>query len=323
MPRLPNIDMPFINLEEAPLSHYRGFLVYEKSGHVLTYNNGYYICSQKLKGKCSNTAESNIRLDIFKKELQAITPVFKADEKSLKNIFYELEKIKIDIVVKIDEEAETKINLMNDTLVVMEQDLKKDVKFKLSDIQTLKSIYLELLKIAYPHLLISIFQECIKTFGGLHPEPVMNQVMQLLIQKVYLNDNGKILKIKFEGWGDYMFQYLSKKLPDYLRNLKVPIVDRRQFADLDVMKTLYYFKRNFYRDTLSCSLFSSRYQEEKFIESMFLYIKNAKPKEFLNVWYFLKDYWRTSNAYFNPVLIDTKDLSKIRKVNQFKIKMVS
>src|SRR5680860_1337727 len=118
-----------------------GQLVYEKSDHTLTFSNDYFICSKKCKKLCNDKTELSIKYRDLEKKFTYLLPNFKIPETLARDMFYELDKIGVDIRKTIEEEINLCRQTMDATLLCIKQDLDDNRKIKPSDNEILKEGY--------------------------------------------------------------------------------------------------------------------------------------------------------------------------------------
>jgi len=130
-----------------------------------------------------------------------------------------------------------------------------------------------------------------------------------MIEKMYINDDGKILKIKLQGLADYAFAYLCFKNHEFLSNWKISIVERIQFKSLNFANVLRYFEKNKYHNALDFTVFKSEYAEREQIKRLFSVMNNFSPKEKLRYWRFLIDHYLKD--IIEPYIFDPVSYKKI------------
>ena len=291
-------------IQSAPIFN-GGMIVYESSGHILTPFKDCYSCAEKQKRDCSNEKEIMLNRDNFERKFRRYTNDLKIDKKAGTNIHFDIQKDCADLMAKLVNEIEVKRENMDITLKVMEQDLKLGNKIKPSDLAFLKEEFWDILKINYPAVLIYFMQSVLHFLTEFKYNTKVrgfDNLFEDMVEKIYISDSGKITKIKFEGLGDYLFQYIEKKIPGYMSKYKIPITERRSFPSLNVDEVMEYFKQNDFRDTITYTNYRSGYYEEKAKKELSKNIKNFKPKQIIEIGYHLKDYlWKDPVVYFTPV----------------------
>ena len=75
------MDMISTKYKRPPSFFPKGVLRFSESGHVLTTNGKYYVCSQKQKGKCE-LKEATIRADNFERTFSRLGKKLEIPEKS-------------------------------------------------------------------------------------------------------------------------------------------------------------------------------------------------------------------------------------------------
>jgi len=292
-------------LSNAPVFN-RGNLVYKNSGHTLTHLNGYFMCSQRQKGKCVNRTEENIKVKNFERRFERYIEKLKIDEETARKLFYEIDRRGVDLREKIEPQETRQKNNMDICIKAIEKDIKDKKKIKTGDITFFKEAYINTLKINYEKYLLLLIMDSLKFFGkpGTKTKK-MAEWFATFVNKIYLSDTGKILSLKMEGIGDYIFKLIENRIPGYLKMAEVNITERINFPSLDLVKVMDYFRENNYRDTLSFFPFGSKYAEEKQAKQLLEWSKKAEEKELVKILYFLKDISKSPFA-----LLDLKMYSK-------------
>lgn len=284
----------------------KGMLVYEKSGHILTTLKKYYSCAEKQKNKCSNIEEKMLNRENFERKYKRYLDDLKIDKAIGVKIHYNIEKEAADMRARLFNEMSEKRNNMALTLKAMEQDLKHEGKLKARDIDFLKEEFSDILKINYPAFLVFEMQVVLSFLTSIDHNnygPGFENVIETMTEKIYISDSGKITKIKLEGLGDLLFQYLENKIPSCMNKFKIPIIDRIKFPSMNLEEVMKYFKENNFRNVFSYGPFSSDYSEQEHIKRIFQGVKDFKPKEIISLGYFLKDYlWQDLTIYCTYII---------------------
>lgn len=294
------------NLKVDPSWFFRGELVFEKSGHSLTYSNGYYVCSQKQKNNCLIKEEDNFKVATLERNFDRLINDLKLDEATARKIFYDIERSSVDVIEKYWIKRDEIIKSMKNDIVLMEQELKSKGKIKPSDLTSFKNHYRKTIRLTYIFYLLHFLKQSLLAIGK--PDIKNEEFAECMlnsIEKIYISDKGKILKIKFEGIFDYLLAIIKSKSPDYLNNFKIPIIERAKFDNLNLLKVIENFERNEFRDTINYFPFGSKYKEDKQIKDTFELMKNAEPKELIKSLNFLIFMSKTSGA-----LLDFKMYTK-------------
>lgn len=268
-----------------------GQLIYEKSGHTLTFSNGYFICSRKCKKLCNDKTELSIKYRNLEKKFAYLLPNFKISEPVAKDMFYELDKIGVDLRKDIEKEVKFGMQTMDATLVCIKQSLAKNGKIKPSDTKTLKEEYYKLFKIGFPYRLMTISQEILKLLSTLGEENILSQkaVASIIIKNIYLTNDGKISKIRLEKWPDFLFQLIKHKSPDYLDDIKDKIIDRIDFDFLDFNHAIEFFSKDGYKNTFSFGEFGSICSKDQLFKDIEKRIKGGSSEQYFNFWYNVRD----------------------------------
>jgi hypothetical protein len=299
IPKLNNT--PFFN---------RGNLVYKNSGHTLTQLNGYYMCSQRQKGKSICGNEGNLKVEDFERRFKRYVDKLKIDEETARKLFYEVDRKGVDLREKIEPQETKQNNNMNICIKAIERDIKDKKKIKTGDITSFKESYIRALKINYEKYLLILIMDCLK-FLGKPGTKTSDEWFSTFFYKIYLSDTGKILSLKMEGIGDYIIRLIENKIPGYLKTAEVNITERINFPSLDFVKVMDYFRENNYRDTLSFFPFGSEYAEEKQSKQLFEWMKKAEDKEILKTLYFLKDISKSPMALLNLKMYSKNNNEKV------------
>ena len=289
-----------------------GQLIYEKSGHTLIFSNGYFICSKKCKKLCNDKTELSIKYRNLEKKFAYLLPNFKIPKEIARDMFYELDKIGVDLRKDIEKDIRLNIETMDATLVCAKQNLAKNGKISPFDTNILKEEYYELLKIGFPGQLVGISQSLLKLLGMMEENRTLVQktMASVVIKNIYLTNDGKISKIKLEGWCDFLFKLVESKVPGYLKNIENKIVDRMHFDSLDFNKAIETFSENNFKDTLSCSGFDSNREKENLFKDIDQLIKNGTSAQYFNFWYNVRDgVWKPQEPNsFSDIYIFREDI---------------
>jgi hypothetical protein len=292
-----------------------GNLVYEKSGHVLTYTKGYYACSLQQKGQCTDKEEKYLKATDFERKFFRHFKLLeiskgKADELKLRMAatLLELQRQQLG-------EIEIRRNEMDEFIEAIAKDMKAKRPVSVKAIGKLKSVYFDLIRLHYPNFLYLIAANFIEAFSEeMRPHPTVRAYgIMFMIEKMRLADDGKIKNIKLEGIADYAFQLMSH-VPGFVDKLDIPIVEKNDFPSLDFSEAVKYFQKNDYKDTFSRAIFRSSYAKKKILDQLFGAVENVAPNEKLRFWRFLKDY--LSAIPWNVFL--SSDLTYEKLIEEFK-----
>lgn len=264
-------------------------LVYKESGHTLTHLRGYYVCSKKQKGQCKNQAEKNLSIINFERKFSRYTDNLRIDESVGKKLFYEIQKKNIDLREIYDDKTERQQNNMQTVIDAIKKDVELGKEIRKSDIYCFNDYYKSTLKITFIFYIALVLEGTIVVFGrsDLTAKDRMAQFITL-INKTFISNTGSIESIELECLGDYIFSYLQNKIPGYLHNFKIPLVDRKKFESLDPIEAIKNFEADNFRNVLSYSMFANKYGEDEQIKFLFKFMKGAKPKEVIQTLYLLK-----------------------------------
>lgn len=275
----------------------RGDLIYDKSKHTLTYLNGYYVCSQKQKGKCNISDEKNIKATEFEKNFTEFAKDLLLYEEEAKEIFYSMDKQGLEIIKKDIFREQQILDRMQINIKAIERDYKDKKKINYIDIADFKKLFYEELKISYVRFLLIELEDKLKILGNPKFNTSLGVDMSTTVEKIYLSNNGVIQKIKFEGLIDYLFQFLKSKIPGYYQNSRISIIESENFKSLDLKYVFNKFKQDNFRNTLSYFMYGTKYSEDKQIEQLFKNMEGAAPRQIIKTLYFAKSLSRTSWAH--------------------------
>ncbi len=285
------------DVEKLPLFN-RGNLVYEKSGHVLTHSGNYYICSQKCKKKCFNVTEQNLKINTFERKFIRQMRHLSILDTTGTELFYKLDGEAIEIRKEIEKELKEIQEVLSTTLTCIKKDVREGRKINNKDIHDLVERYFKILKVSFPGFLINLMQSSFKALTT--DDLTLARTISAMIDELYIKDNGKISKIKLNGLGDYFFQYLEKNIIDYLKDFKIPIIDRIEFPDLKLVNVVLYFERNSYRGINDYSMFASKYAEREQRKGLYSFLRKLKLKDLESWIYFVRDnLWQMPLAQFS------------------------
>ena len=207
-----------------------GQLIYEKSGHTLTFSNGYFICSKKCKKLCNDKTELSIKYRNLEKKFAYLLLNFTIPKEVARDMFYELDKIGVGLRKDIEKDIKLNMEMMDATLACIKQDFAKNGKIKPSDTNILKEEYYKLLKIGFPGQLVGISQSLLKLLGMIKEDRILVQktMASVVIKNIYLTNDGKISKIRLERWCDFLFRLVERKVPDYLKKIENKLFEEKE-----------------------------------------------------------------------------------------------
>ena len=145
-------QIPFLKDFKKPLFE-RGTLMYEKSGHSLTFSNGYYICTQKLKQKCNDKNEKNLKADVFERKFTRHIESLKLDEIQAHMAVLQITQDFIPLKNEFMKENLGKKDIYDATLDAITSELKDNRNIIKKDKKDLKEVYQQLLRAYYPNFL--------------------------------------------------------------------------------------------------------------------------------------------------------------------------
>ena len=147
-----------------------------------------------------------------------------------------MKKYLIDLLT--DPDIDGKQEVLDTTIRAMDEDLKniKSVKaedeyFKTGnykgggtiskeDIKTFEEAFVAKQVEILPQHLFAILLSYLKTLSDPAYAKYLGQGLALISKKIYISNDGKILKIEFERWGWYILNYFDRRFPNYLNSLK-------------------------------------------------------------------------------------------------------
>ena len=227
-----NIISP-IKVEPLPFFK-KGTLIYAESGHELELSDRHYRCREHCK---SETGERQIKRENLEKNFTYYVQKFRLEQKEAVKISDELmRKYLIDMLTDPDVDGKQKI--LDTTVRAMDEDLKniKSIraedeyyetgKFKgggkiaKEDIKTFEDMFVAKQKEILPQHLFAVLLSYLKTLSDPSYAKNLGQGLALISKKIYISNDGKIMKIEFERWGWYIMNYIDRRFPNYLNNLK-------------------------------------------------------------------------------------------------------
>lgn len=231
------IDSP-IEIEQLPFFK-KGTLVYAESGHELELSDRHYRCKEHCK---TDTGEKQIKKENLEKNFTYYVQKFRLEPKVAEKINNDLmKKYLIDLLT--DPDIEGKQEVMDTTIRAMDEDLKniKSVKAEdeyyetgeykgggkiaKEDIKTFEDAFIAKQREILPQHLFAVLLSYLKTLSDPNYANHLGQGLALISKKIYISNDGKILQIEFERWGWYIMNYINKRIPNYLGDLKGKGVD--------------------------------------------------------------------------------------------------
>lgn len=279
-----------------------GTLTYEKSGHTLTFINGYYICSQKQKGKCNSEEEKNQKGRQMDERLHKAIMPFKIEENTGRDIFYELEKLEIDVIKSIEEEISQRMELLHATIKACEAEGKITQK----DRRDLKNSLLLMQEIAFPRFAFFITKLTLKCLAELDESYENFRYVCPMFKKVYISDEGEVKAIELQGIDQWLFKYLQKEIPNYGKDLKIKVIDKLNLPDnYNLTEIIKYFRKNNYKDVVTWSAFVSKYSRNKEIDKMLKIINKEGFENQIAFWKRARDYiWQDMTFFYGVTYYD-------------------
>ena len=235
--------------------------MYAKSEHELELSDKHYRCKKHCKSK---TGERQIKEEYLQKRFTYFAQKFRLEQKDCEHVADKLlKKYLINLLVDSDE-AEYKQKILDTTVRVMDEDMKniKSIKaedeyyktgkykgggkYKKKDMKTFEDAFAAKQKDILPQQLFAVLLSYFKTLSDPKFAKHLGQGLALISKKIYISNDGKILKIEFERWGWYILNYIDKNVPNYLHNLKKKGViitnGYDEITDMDIMEAVKCFK---------------------------------------------------------------------------------
>jgi hypothetical protein len=209
-----------------------GVLAFEKSGHTLTRDKAYYVCSKKQKGQC-DLPEKRIKTEYLERNFSRLAKKFELPENE-KSYFirkHVLGKILHDMLDEAMDVADS--DFLDATIEVAKQDIKTgQTKQARIDIRDAKET-LQKETDRNPDMVGGLLFGTVMVFGkGKTSENDMGRTLAYFSKKIYLSDEGEIKKIKLHQTGDFIFQFIKKYIPSYQEPAGL-LIERENFESLD------------------------------------------------------------------------------------------
>lgn len=222
-----------IVIEQLPFFK-KGTLIFADSGHELELSDKHYRCKEHCR---SFFGERQIKKDNLEKNFNYYVQKFRLETKTGEKVADELlRKYLIDLLTEPD--IEGKQEVLDTTIRAMDEDLKniKSVraedeyyetgefksggKIAKEDIKTFEDTFVAKQTEILPQHLFAVLLSYLKTLSDPAYAKYLGQGLALISKKIYISNEGKILKIEFERWGWYIMNYIDKQFPNYLNDLK-------------------------------------------------------------------------------------------------------
>ncbi|MCK9445278.1 hypothetical protein M0Q50_00110 [bacterium] len=293
-------------MPKEPSQHLRdGMITYEKSGHSLTFVNGYYVCSKYQKGECINKEEKRIESLNFEKKLARSLESLKIREEDFIKCKYEFERWEIDL----REKNEYEILLKQQSMDAILDNCKQKGEISQRDEKDLKDLYVKILEFAFPAFSIGMARPVMESLVLIEQSKRMATVLAFAIfKKIYITNDGEIKSIDLEGYGEYIFKYLSKKIPFWNNELKIKINYKLDLPNtVNYIDTIEYFKKDNFKFFLSYSIFSSKYSIKKSLDKFITWERIQNIEDRLIFWRNVKErLWQDPLMFLSPTVIIKK-----------------
>lgn len=246
-----------------------GSVVFADSGHELEESSKHYRCKKHCK---SGSGEMQIKKENLQKNFQYFAEKFCIDQKKGIAIGERLlDKYLIKLLIGIGYPS-GKQEILDSTVTVMSEDLKniKSIKaedeyrktgkfkgggkIKKEDVKDFKDAYVGFQKDIQPIHLFSVLLSYTKTLSDPRYRKYLGRGLALIAKKIFISNDGKIVKVEFERWGWYVLSYINEQVPSYLFNLKQRGVKITNGDDevlgLDIEEAINYFKDTNFLDAM-------------------------------------------------------------------------
>ncbi|MFA6428694.1 MAG: hypothetical protein WCW02_04125 [Candidatus Buchananbacteria bacterium] len=288
---------------------FEGLLAYKKSGHSLTYINGYYSCALRQKGKCKDNREQSFKAKELDLKFANLLDKWQIDEKTMENeILPEIRKVSNKVKEEGLKVIRKKQENMQITIDAMKKDIKNKKKISSHDLAYIKTLFMDMMR--------SYFPCCLMAHAGvglisLHDKDKSG--FTTMFKRVYISDTGRFEYIELEGLGEAVLNFLETKMPGFTKRLGIPV---RGFGlkNTNLSEAMIFFKDNNFRNGLSYSIYRSKHSEDRYFELIFRLSKNGNPKQIIllceQLLYF---HWQRAGAYFrNFVLVTDNNFDRIK-----------
>lgn len=254
--QLINIKIPFFK---------DGSLIYEESTHTLRVSDRYYRCDLNCRGKCEQKNEKQIKKIDLEKRFHNLSLKFRFKQEKgsaigeellnkylpkilLDSTFNSGRQEVLDTTLKVMDEDEKNItSVRSEDLYIKTGKFKGGGKIKKEDIKTFKDTFVKQQKEFEPLYLFGLLLSYIKTLSNLQFEKHTGHNLSQIIKKIYLSNEGKIVKIEFENFGWYILNYINRYIPDYLFIIKNDVEisnPKNDFLSLEIEEAIKYFEED-------------------------------------------------------------------------------
>lgn len=192
------------------------------SGHHLVLSDRHYRCELDCNGKCS-LHEPQINAENMERNFEYFALKFKLPSIDAPRFARRLVKdLFIRIINDDDDEMDTAVQdeIQESTLDVMKRDLRDGKKVEESDVQMFADSVIAENTMDWPLLLHSITAGIIKDFSEPENQAFLGRELSVITKHVNISYDGKIESIELEEWGWYILNFINRKFPNYLPNLK-------------------------------------------------------------------------------------------------------
>lgn len=198
-----------------------GSLVFADSGHVLGMSDRHYRCLKNTRKKCSANSEKQINTETLERAFSRYAKKFSIDKDSGRKMAQDILKKDLwEVITTLEEDVESKEEIMNATTVVMAQEAIANKKISKTDIKDFEDAFVQSNQTDYPLLLCGFVLNFIKVAMNPEKEAILGRNLAILTKEVRLSKDGRIVGLELEPWGWYTMNYINRYKPDYLKKLR-------------------------------------------------------------------------------------------------------
>ena len=208
----------------------KGELVFQESGIRLPITR--VMRAPKNKGQCK-LPEQRIKVENLERNFARLAKTFEIPDNyklnTVKKMIGEILHSQIDVLLESDDFEH---DIFDNAIVLMDEDIKAndDRRFR-SDLKDAVGA-IEKESERSINFVVGVLTGTVVAFAKKSvSEADMGRLLAYLSEKVYLSNDGKIVKIKLNDFGDYAFQYMRENIPSYTKPFKW-FTEGRTFASL-------------------------------------------------------------------------------------------
>jgi len=238
-------------LQKSPFLYFApSVITFQQSGHTLTRDKAYYVCSQKQKGKCK-LPEHTLKARNLERSFARFAKKFEIPHAEKETILIKkvLGKIMHD---QVDDWIES--DAFNEIFEASTEMMKEDIKtgntkeFNKNAKEAIKS--LDDATNTATEYLAGIMTGVAITFASRKiSEADAGMTLAWLSEKIYLSDKGKIVNLKLYLVGDFIFQFFRQNITGYGKPFKY-ILSPRAFENLNYRDVAKKIRRGDIKETL-------------------------------------------------------------------------